>query len=130
MKKLLYLLLLSTLLISCSSDDPTPDDIPNNGGDGDKKQTSFSVFTQKPNHYYCKAYCYNSKGESKVYDIPLIGPQLGADIIVDSSLDKMYITYKNIDLNIYLRIDTIFQIKKDQKNIFSIKSSTHESIIE
>ena len=121
MKKLLSLILLATLFVACNDSDN--DD---NGSEEPQKYTSFTIYTNKPMHPYSKAHCFNDRGESKVYDINHIWSQPSGENFIDLPYDKMYITYKNIELDTYFRIDTVFQLKIGEKNNLSISRTTNE----
>lgn len=128
MKKLIYLLLAVCLFTACSDDDDNNDNGNNNGNNQNK--TSFVIYTRKPAHYLCKAYCYNDEGSSKIYDIEFIGSAPEIETFVDDGLDKMYITYQLLNSNTRFRVDTIFQLQQDVKNIFEISSTTKETKLE
>lgn len=112
MKNILYILLLATMLISCSSDD------------NEQNYTSFIVKlqdTESPDLVLTN--CIASyKKDNKFYKLESLG-----DLSVGKRSYEMVVTDNNIteiyiftDYNAVNRLDVIFQLSKNKKNIFEI----------
>jgi len=116
MKKLFTLLLLATILISCSSDD------------NDQNYTSFIVKLQdtESSDLVLTNCVAGYKKDNKYYKLESLGDLSKGKpskemIVTDNNITEIYIF---TDYNAVSRLDVIFKLNKYQKNTFEIPKGT------
>lgn len=114
MKKLLLLLLIFPLLISCSKDD----------NDDPTVKTTFQILNKEPIIYPSLVSGYINSSNSKWVRIAKLGHLTSSSDIITVENDTLKNIYLFFDKSKTYRLDTVFVLKKGMDNKFYISNMT------